>query len=170
MNLLSPSPLFFEAADLVLSFEGGYSNDHDDKGGITKYGISQRSYPNVDIPNLTKSDALCLYFKDYWNPLQADRLPKVLAIAVFDGAVNHGVKQSAKILQQVLSVTADGIIGPVTLSAAFARNSRSILIDYLTARAELYHYLSIADSDQAKFYKGWMTRLFKLQSSLRTVL
>ena len=49
---------FEQIIDSVLEHEGGYVNDPYDKGGETKFGIAKRWYPDIDIKNLTKSDAL----------------------------------------------------------------------------------------------------------------
>ena len=45
----------------VITNEGGYVNDPDDPGGETKYGISKRSYPALDIKNLTVEQATAIY-------------------------------------------------------------------------------------------------------------
>jgi len=45
------------AIPVILQHEGGYVNDPNDAGGATKYGISQRTYPNLDIANLTVAQA-----------------------------------------------------------------------------------------------------------------
>ena len=58
--------LFDKAMNFVGLMEGGYVNDPIDKGGETKYGISKRSYPNLDIKNLTKEQAREIYYKDFW--------------------------------------------------------------------------------------------------------
>lgn len=52
----------------LLVVEGGYVNDPNDPGGETKYGISKRSYPHVDIKNLTKDDAKKIFVENYFNP------------------------------------------------------------------------------------------------------
>ena len=45
----------------VLVHEGGYVNDPRDPGGETKYGIAKRSYPGVDIRNLTRAQAVGIW-------------------------------------------------------------------------------------------------------------
>ena len=40
---------FNKAIEKVLKFEGVLSNDKYDAGGLTKYGISKRMYPTLDI-------------------------------------------------------------------------------------------------------------------------
>lgn len=60
------SKKFERAFSCVLQNEGVYVNDPSDSGGETKYGISKRSYPNLDIKNLTLEEAKKIYFCDYW--------------------------------------------------------------------------------------------------------
>ena len=62
----------------VLEHEGGYVNDKDDLGGETNYGITKRFYPNLDIENLSKQEAIDIYYDDYWIPSKAEKLPKHL--------------------------------------------------------------------------------------------
>ena len=44
---------FDKAFELVIGHEGGLVDHPADPGGLTKYGISKRAYPNLDIRNLT---------------------------------------------------------------------------------------------------------------------
>lgn len=90
---------FDEACDLVLTFEGGYSNDPRDPGGETKFGISKRAYPNVDIASLTVADAREIYRRDYWLPVIAETQDSVLRLLAFDAAVNHGVARAVSWLR-----------------------------------------------------------------------
>ena len=53
--------------DLIDNWEGGYVFDPDDPGGMTKYGICARSYPSVDIKNLTRDQAVAIYYRDFWQ-------------------------------------------------------------------------------------------------------
>ena len=79
------------AFDFLIGAEGGYVDHPADPGGATKYGISQRAYPNEDIANLTLDRAKELYRRDYWQAIGADTLPPELALVAFDAAVNNGV-------------------------------------------------------------------------------
>lgn len=108
----------FDAAfDLLLSptYEGGYSNDPHDRGKETKYGISKRSYPALDIKNLTRADVKPIYRRDFWGPAGCDAVPDALKYPLFDFAVNSGPKTAVRTLQKRLQVETDGIIGPITL-------------------------------------------------------
>lgn len=138
---------------IIARIEGGYSNDPQDPGGETNFGISKRSYPNLDIAGLTEGQAIDLYYSDFWVPSGCAALNNGLDLWVFDGEINHGPLEAVKLLQGVCGVAQDGKIGPQTIAAA---NSMPEPEKYLQAR--LAHYQSLPgwahDGD------GWTKRLF----------
>lgn len=69
---------------------GQYSNDPDDPGGETKYGIDKRSHPDVDIKNLSLPGALAIYFSKYWAPNGCEALPPGEGEVVMNCCVNLG--------------------------------------------------------------------------------
>lgn len=77
---------------------GGYTNHPADPGGETKWGISKRANPNVDIKNLTKEGALEIYKKKYWKA-DWDKLPFELAACAMDTSVNMGPVRAQKFLE-----------------------------------------------------------------------
>ena len=87
----------------VIEHEGGYVNDPHDAGGETNFGISKRWFPDLDIKNLTKEDAINIYYNNYWIPAKVDRLPNDLRSTYFDMCVNMGQSQAVKILQQAIN-------------------------------------------------------------------
>ena len=95
---------FDRAVALVLKHEGGYVNDSRDPGGETRYGISKRAYPDVDILRLTEDEAKAIYKRDYWDTLRPDEIPEPLAICLFDAAVNMGAVTSVRLLQTTLNL------------------------------------------------------------------
>ena len=105
----------------VLEHEGGYVNDPLDLGGETKYGITKRWYPEVDIKNLSTNDAVNIYYNDYWKPSKAEDLPGDIRKTYFDMCVNMGQKQAVKVLQDAINsqkrtkLLVDGYIGPQTI-------------------------------------------------------
>lgn len=109
---------FDDAFALLIGHEGGYVDDPNDPGGETKFGISKRAYPREDIPNLTLERAKELYRRDYWGPAACDAVPDCIKFDLFDTAVNSGPKQAIRLMQRVLGVVDDGIVGPRTLMAA----------------------------------------------------
>lgn len=95
------------AVSFVLKAEGGFQKSAKDKGNYrpdgtlvgTKYGISARSYPTLDIPNLTLEQAKQIYFEDYWTPIMSEVstwLPPSAKLTVFDFGVNAGVARSLR--------------------------------------------------------------------------
>lgn len=141
----------------ILKAEGGLVDDPNDIGGITKYGISQAAYPDLDIEALTIADARIIYERDYWLPCRCGDLPSGLDLVVLDSAVLMGVHASIIQLQRALKVKADGIIGPKTLTAA-TKKGASALPALLTERML---YLT-----QARTWKhhgrGWTLRTMRL--------
>lgn len=142
--------------DFLWEWEGTvYENDVDDPGGATKFGIDQRSHPDVDIRHLTEAQAKDIYRREYWKRVRAGDMPEKLGMVVMDIAVNNGSGRAAKWLQEAVNVTVDGVIGPKTIAAAgvFVEQSIKALLD----RREQF-YRDIAKGRKAKFLKGWLNR------------
>jgi hypothetical protein len=80
--------------DLIDNWEGGYVCDPADPGGETKYGISARSYPGVDIENLTRDQAIAIYFRDFWQKynLETGVADPQIRAKVFNMGVLMGMK------------------------------------------------------------------------------
>ena len=149
--------IFNEAVALVLHHEGGYVNDPDDRGGETKYGISKRAYPDLDIANLTVAEAEGIYFRDYWVAINASSMPPPVALMTFDAAVNMGIRRAARFLQKEAQCTPDGIVGPQTLkavTAAYRADPQGFCKGLYTRRQSFYERLKTF----AKFGRGWSRR------------
>lgn len=98
--LVSADDLFGRCIAFVFESEGGYVNDPNDKGGETKFGISKRSYPNINIADLTRQQAELIYKADYWHASAADSQPWPLCLIVLDTAVLHGVGRAVEWLRK----------------------------------------------------------------------
>ena len=149
---------FETAIDVVLEHEGGYSNDPHDPGGETNWGISKRAYPNVDIKNLSRAEAIAIYRRDYWEAAGCHQLPAALALALFDTAVNQGVATGVRMLQATLGVPVDGVVGTRTIGAARACDRETVLAEWLAERAVRYAALPTF----GRYGRGWMRRVFDL--------
>ena len=147
--------IFEQAIELVLGHEGGYVNDPKDAGGETNWGISKKSYPDLDIKNLTREQAKSIYKKDYWMKCKCDDLPSELRLIMFDGAVNQGVGFMCKSLQEAAQVQADGVIGPVTLKKVNSIEVKILLSVLAQKREARYKF----NPQFARFGNGWMARL-----------
>ena len=137
---------FTLALTFSLRWEGGdkYTNDPVDPGGETKYGISKRAYPDVDIKSLTLEEATLLYKKDYWDKAGCESMEKQLAIVVFDSAVNCGVGRTRSWLAE-LNEKKD---------LEEARKSRWFI------QRRIQYYLDLVKKKPAlnKYIKGWLNR------------
>lgn len=145
---------FDQAFDRLIGNEGGYTNNPADPGGETNWGISKRSYPNVDIANLTREGAKAIYLQDFWQRGQMDQYDPAIAFQVFDAAVNHGIETAVRLLQQAAGVADDGHIGPVTVAAVKAKSVTDMLMLFIARRIKFWTKLSTWPT----FGKGWANR------------
>lgn len=155
----------------VLDHENVYDDDgnviaeHDpkDPGGITKYGIDQRSHPNVVVSTLSEAKAREIYRVGEWTKCQCDLLPAGWDLAVFDAAVNIGSERAAKMLQKVVGAKRDGIIGPKTLAAVNIA-PEGALDDFLEARRA--YYRSLPARLRNSYEEGWMNRVADVRQQM----
>lgn len=135
------------ALTFSLRWEGGdkYTNDPADPGGETKFGISKRAYPDVDIKSLTRQEAELIYKRDYWDKIGADKMDKQLAIVCFDSAVNCGVGRVKSWLAELNEKE----------SQAEGRRSSTWMI-----QRRIQYYKTIVEKKPAlqRFLKGWLNR------------
>ncbi|WP_395739937.1 glycosyl hydrolase 108 family protein [Prosthecobacter sp.] len=119
----------------IFAWEGRtFENDPDDPGGATKFGIDQRSHPNVDIKNLTEELALAIYWEE-WKDDGCPGLPRPYAEVFFNCAVNMGKGR------------ANGFHG-------VAKGNASVFLGLQEG-----YYQRLAQQDRFKKYlKGWLNR------------
>jgi len=153
---------FHHAVDWLLGpeIEGEHSNDPNDKGGDTWYGISRVANPDMPWPP-TREQAIARYRERYWDACRCDELPPIIAVAVFDAAVQHGPRDAVMFLQRTVHARLDGKIGPETLGKA-ADATPDTLAHFLSYRARYYTELTHKDYSQLHFIRGWSRRLFLL--------
>lgn len=165
---------FIHAVAYILAAEGGYVNDPVDRGGETNFGISKRSYPDINIAALTKEAATDIYYRDYWLEAKCDQLPPGISLMVFDGIVQHGPKPAIQQLQRAIGANDDGVISPKTLSkvdAAMSFMGPHLLCQrILTQRGRTYARIVANNPSQAKFISGWFNRLDSLMLAVEEVV
>lgn len=155
---------FNKYAKKILLVEGGYVFDKDDPGGETKFGISKRTYPNLDIKHLTEEDALKIYEKDWWNKYNFFQInDELLAYKVFEFAVNAGYSRAARAIQQSLNVLGtkvevDGKIGPITMGYINSSDPVKLLESFRASMINYYTGLTKNNPKLSKFLKGWINR------------
>lgn len=160
---------FDRALAITLAHEGGVSNHAADRGGLTKWGVTQGAYDRWrartgqaprPVTEMTDAEMRAVYLDDYWMPARCDELPEELAAVVFDMAVNSGVDRAVRTLQRALGVPADGVVGPETLSAAHQAGPY-VALTFLKHRAALYRDIVRDDPSQVVFLAGWINRLLE---------
>jgi lysozyme family protein len=156
---------FDTAFALLLGHEGDFSDHAADPGGKTRFGITeavarQAGYTG-DMRALPVELAKRIYLDSYWRPVRADDLPPGVRYIVFDGAVNSGPAQSALWLQRALGVTADGVIGPRTLAAAYAKDAQQLKTAILAQRLRFMTSLT----NWPAFSRGWARRIADLMEA-----
>ena len=154
---------FNESINMIFEFEGGYVNDPNDRGGETKYGISKRAFPNVDIKNLTLEKAKEIYRENYWKKILGDDIKNQrIANEILDMVVNMGVKGGVKLVQQVVGSYIDGIFGPHTLKAVNNfENEELFMCKLKIARIREYVDLCNKESMYREYLRGWLNRVLK---------
>lgn len=137
--------------------EGGYTNNRKDPGnwtggkvGVgrllgTKYGIAANTFPNLDIPNITREQAAEIYRKNYWDQAGCDLLPAGVDLPIFDVSVNSGAGR-ARTFNKATAAILDAVKRIKAISAK---------------RRAFYQGLSTFKT----FGKGWMSRVSTIEAA-----
>ena len=139
--ITAAKPDFDKAIPLILQIEGGFSDDKDDEGGVTNFGIAQASHPHVNVRKLTKRGAIAIYKRNYWQASHAYKQPSSeLALMHFDASVNHGIGTASWML----------------------RRSKGSYARYKQIRLDYYDRLVAVKPVRRKYLQGWRNRIRKL--------
>lgn len=152
---MSQATEFDRAFDRLMGNEGSYVNDPNDPGGETNWGVSKRSYPDLDIKNLTRDQAKGIYLRDFWEPL-GEAHPAV-KFQVFDFAVNSSIQTAIRKLQAAIGVADDGHWGPISASKLASMDVNDALMRFVAQRLRFWTSLSTWPT----FGKGWANRAAK---------
>ena len=153
--------------DDILRREGSVFTDHPaDRGGPTKFGITQRSWDGyrrglgneapTSVRDLTAADARAFYWVEFVEPCEWIKSPSLRELVV-DCTINHGPTLPIRWLQRATNQTPDGILGPKTRAAANALGD-DIYADVLRERFKHYAALVVRDDSLIVFLRGWINR------------
>lgn len=162
---------YARAMKIELVYEGGKDDDPVDPGGRTNQGVIQREFsawllkngkPARDVFTMTDAERDAIYYQNYGAKIHFDELPPGVDLVMLDGAINSGVSQSIKWCQRAIGITADGVLGVVTLQRIQDHPDHDALIAgicfrrmaFLRALKTFYH-----------FGKGWTARVNSLQKT-----
>lgn len=152
----------------VLSWEGGYANDPDDTGGETMRGVTMNTYKEYcrkkglpaptskDLRNISYSTILDLADTLFWSRIKGNDINnQSIADLCFDCVWGSG-NGYIKVIQQVLGVKADCVVGPITINKINSWNPQRDLFNKLWNRRKTY----LEGCKTAwKYLRGWMNRL-----------
>lgn len=174
---------FDHSITMIFQAEGGYVDHPTDKGGQTKFGITQGTLTafnkfytddpaTLHVRHLDQFRAREIYKGMYWDPLQLDDIEdQKLAHIIFDQAVNQGGQIAVKRMQRAYNVltrgkgtlTQDGIVGPLTLIALNScQISNRVALEFLFMSQDYYVNIVKVQPDQIAFLSGWINRTQKL--------
>jgi len=155
----------------LLSWEGGFVNDPDDRGGATNKGVTLKTFRTVfgqyktvyDLKNITDAQWLKVFKKFYWDKCMGDAIiSQSVANILVDWYWCSGIK-AIRSVQGLVGTVADGMIGAKTIAAINNYNGTQYdLFDLISLNRKAY-IDKIAVGSQAKFKRGWMRRLNGIQ-------
>ena len=168
----------------MLTHEGGYSNDPDDRGKETYKGISRANHNNwsgwsiieklkgkSDFPSILDKDVELqkqvelFYLYEFWLPLKADQIQnQINADSIFDFAVNAGIITCVQLAQSIIGTKTDGVIGVITLTKINTIDPKHFQAAITVGKIAYYMYIIKKRPTNKKFLHGWIIRSLEYNS------
>jgi lysozyme family protein len=169
---------FNDAIPTVLRREGGFVDNPNDPGGATNFGVSARWLQSkglleqleegdktqdevMAIRSMTKEQAMGFYKAYWWDFYKyQDLQSQPVATKVFDTAVNMGASRSHRILQKIVGVPQDGVLGAKSFAEANAMSPSVLIVNFQSAQAQFYRGLVAKNPKLQEFLTGWLNRAY----------
>ena len=169
---------FKAAMVVILRHEGGLSNDKDDAGGITKFGISLRYLraehlcengdckgdPN-EVIHLTQTEADQIYFHDWWTRYHYNKIINAnVAIKLMDTSINTGASQAHKLMKRALNtinkplIEVNGILDNETINRINQIEPDGLIEAFIVQEEDFYLDIIKRNPSLSFFKMGWMAR------------
>lgn len=143
----------------------------EDSGGRTRFGIADRSHPDLGDAFYTESAEKALdlareiYRSEYWKPIRGDEIrDQQVATKMLDMAVNMGVRQATVLCQRALNACAafqlaeDGVPGSRTMAAINRCDAALLLFRLREMCARFYRHLAAVRPELQEYLRGWLAR------------
>ncbi|WP_336962516.1 glycoside hydrolase family 108 protein [Acinetobacter pittii] len=169
--------------DELIKREGGYVNNQADRGGATKYGITEAVARangfKGSMRDLPLDVAKAIYRKNYWTAPRFDQVNAIssaVAEELLDTGVNCGTGFAKPLLQRALNLLnnqgkagwpdlkVDGVYGSATLGALKTylnkrgKEGEKVLVRVLNIM-QGQRYIEICERNplQEQFFYGWIS-------------
>ena len=156
----------------IKEWEGGWSDHKNDKGGKTNMGITLKTWKSCgydkdgdgiiderDLKLINEQDVFNVFKKHYWDRYRGDDIRnQSIANIVVDWlwmSGNHAIIN----VQKLLSIKADGVVGPITINTINQANQRELFAQIKRIRKEFFEKVCRDNPTQNVFLKGWLRRL-----------
>lgn len=155
----------------IQQWEGGYVNDPHDLGGATNKGVTldtytaycrRKGYPRPTVERLlaiTDKEWAEIYKTMYWDRCKGDEIHSQSVANMLVDWYWHSGMYAIKILQRLLGVQMDGIVGAKTLHAINSRDALQLYRDLKAERIDYYHRIATARPTSRKYLRGWINRV-----------
>lgn len=172
---MSKDLVFDKILPITLREEGGFVNNRRDPGGRTMYGVTQRTYDAYrharglavqDVKIISQTELWDVYYTRYWKTSRCDLVSPVLALAVFDWAVNSGPVSAVEHLQGVLGVNQDGVVGPITIHKIGERDPKVLALQLCDVRERFFRAVGVGQMQV--FLAGWLKRLERIRQAVKS--
>jgi lysozyme family protein len=153
---------FAKALAYTLRHEGGWSDDPDDPGGATNYGVTLKTAQRYGISTKEQLRAIGqakvadIYRDGYWRFDGVD--DQRVATKMFDMAVNMGPGAANKLFARALDFAGAAASPAALAAAANCREANRLLASLCDESAAHYRAIAAKRPASAKFLKGWLRR------------
>lgn len=159
----------------ILKWEGGWSDDKDDRGGATMKGVTLETYeiyckhkgypkPTAErLRSITQTQWEDILKTMFWDRCVADKIrSQSVANQIVDFVWCSGA-WGIKFAQKVLGVDVDGVVGNGTLKAINSCDARTLFEDIKKERISFLERIAKSSPRQQKFLRGWLNRVNALK-------
>jgi lysozyme family protein len=139
-----------------------------DRGGLTKFGISQKSHPGLDIKNLTLEQAQEIAYNEHWKFLRLDEVKSgTIQREIFDTSYNCGPAEAGLIIQKALNflgekLVEDCVVGSKTIERINFWTRKDVEVFFKCLNGfQFMAYVKIVQIDRTQIAnsRGWMKRI-----------